>query len=154
MARKPAPAAAAAAAAPAFKAPEPVAQLWARIPWPHRGLWPNTLYKNGVALGRLRAAQRSDAKYAALHGLNGREFMPWFVGVTVLLTYTAYPPANRRYDVANMLAALKGAHDGLQDAIGIDDFYFRHGAVEFKPAVQQPCILILARAMYAGRAPM
>lgn len=145
---------AAAAAASTFVPPAPVTQIWVRIPWPHRGLWPNTQYKNEVALGKLRREQRSDAKFAALHGLNGREFLPWFQGVTVLLTYQAYPPANRRYDASNLVAALKGAYDGLQDAIGIDDYWFRHGEITFNRAVQQPCVLILARAMYAGSAPI
>jgi crossover junction endodeoxyribonuclease RusA len=51
----------------------------------------------------------------------------------VLLTVMCYPMGNYGYDRDNMSGRLKSAYDGIADAIGINDKYFRH-IIDMAPA--------------------
>lgn len=43
----------------------------------------------------------------------------------ISLQITFHPPDNRRRDKSNVEAAFKAGQDGIADAIGVDDFYFK-----------------------------
>ena len=93
------------------------------LPWPVSPLWPNR-GKGGhwAAINGPRQAQRrlawALAKEAGWRPYSGPV-------VDVRMTWIACPPTKvSRFDRSNLLAACKGAEDGLADAIGVDDSLF------------------------------
>lgn len=93
------------------------------LPWIDSRLMPNN--KNGKAWQsthsvKLRAIQ--DGIYGAKTAL-GRNKLS--IAKTYPLRITFFAPDGRHRDLDNMLAALKGACDGVAKGLGVDDKCFR-----------------------------
>jgi len=91
------------------------------LPWPDKALWQNrrthwTIVRNATKSLRQRA--HFEAQWAGSRHLTitGQPHLAW----------TIHPPDKRRRDLPNVIAALKPAIDGIQDALGIDDQHFLH----------------------------
>jgi len=91
------------------------------LPWPDRALWQNsrahwTVRRSATKSHRQRAC--FEVQWAGRCGLiiTGQPQLAW----------TIHPPDRRRRDLPNVIAALKPAIDGIQDALGIDDQHFLH----------------------------
>lgn len=91
------------------------------MPWPNAALSPNGR-RHFQYVAKLKKAARlqafSLAREAGAHRLpfpKDERLMVWIVG---------YAPDRRRRDADNLLASMKGALDGLADALGIDDRRF------------------------------
>ncbi len=89
------------------------------LPWPVTACWPNRR-AHYMALHRARKGQRERAFWEAR--ARGWRRHPNAVSVEITLTFC--PPSRRSYDADNALAAMKGALDGLSDALGVDDQHF------------------------------
>lgn len=118
--------------------PSPKAQqrtVTLELPWPSRPLWPNARvnkYEKAAATWEYRV----EGKFAALRGMGRERFR---LRPPVNATVTFLMPDRRKRDLDNMLGALKGAWDGMQDA----------GLLEDDSAEKLPHIDI--RAEYAGK---
>ena len=87
------------------------------LPWPDPALSPNSRisrYDKAEAMRAVRLEARALARNAGAHLVG---FPEGRIGMTV----TFYFPDDRRRDIDNCLASLKGALDGIADALGIDD---------------------------------
>lgn len=84
------------------------------LPWPPRGLWPNT--RNHWAM---TARAKRSYKVTAWTLTKQAGAVP---GINVAMLFC--PPDKRRRDLDNMIAAMKAGIDGISDAIGIDDSRF------------------------------
>lgn len=124
-----------------------VRRIVVRLPWPHRGLWPNTEYRNRIAKSKARAKQRGDAKYAALEALNGHRFARIFRGGRIGVSIMAYPPNPRRYDSDNLVASLKGAQDGIAEALDVNDTLFTAPVVTWGSATANGRIDVMLVAL-------
>ena len=93
------------------------------LPWPVGPLWPNrSKGRHFATIAGPRQAQRELAHWLAIEAGWKRYSGPVS---DVRVTWIACPPRNvSRFDRSNLLAACKGAEDGLSDAIGIDDSLF------------------------------
>lgn len=86
------------------------------MPWPSADLSPNKrLHWSRVS--KAKKAARAEAAFLA-----GK--CPEFDG-KLHLHITFHPPANRHYDIDNLLARMKAALDGVADAWGVNDKCFR-----------------------------
>lgn len=87
------------------------------IPWPHIDLTPHA---KGGWRKKTRATkrQRTDTFWLAKEAKVPR--IP-----DAILTFAYHPPNLARRDVQNMHGRLKGAIDGIADAMGCDDHLFR-----------------------------
>lgn len=91
------------------------------MPWPNPALSPNSR-QHFQYVAKLKKAARLQAfalaREAGAHKLQfprGERLMVWIVG---------YAQDRRRRDADNLLSSMKGALDGLADALGIDDRRF------------------------------
>jgi len=86
------------------------------LEWPRTECWPNrSKGKHWTVLGKARKKQRQDAE---LHARSVGLKLPEGPVVAVL---SVHPPTRRRYDLDNLLAAMKAAIDGLVTAADRDD---------------------------------
>lgn len=100
------------------------------LPWPDRGLSPNSRMHWAKKM-RLARAYRHTCKVRTLNAIRAGK---WDVarlraavdaGLPVSVTLEFYPPDRRRRDDDNVVAAIKPGRDGLADALKIDDCHFR-----------------------------
>lgn len=86
------------------------------LPWPETACWPNRI--KGAHWSRIGAARRRQRltarRWAAFEGLA-------IPAGPVLALVVFHPPTRRRWDLDGAHAALKGAIDGLFEAVGRDD---------------------------------
>jgi crossover junction endodeoxyribonuclease RusA len=88
--------------------------------WPARELWPNAR-GHWAVVKRHRDQQRFDAWVTACEaGLHRCGELPDRIPVTLTFRRATRHP----YDLDNALAAMKGALDGISQAIGADDSRF------------------------------
>lgn len=88
------------------------------LPWPPSKLSPNARPLR-MEKARLTKKYRRDCYFAARAG------GAWPLDDdTVTMTVTFCPPIKRHRDIDNLVASVKGAFDGLSDAISIDDRHF------------------------------
>lgn len=107
------------------------------LPWPEPILWPN---RGGAwwALAQARKEAKRAGFFAALEV--GPELFP---GTGPLpLTVRFCPSTRRRFDTDNALAAMKGALDGVAQALQVDDSRFTPVTVHRGP-VQKPGLVIV-----------
>ncbi|RMC33744.1 hypothetical protein [Paracoccus alkanivorans] len=93
-----------------------------KLDWPSQPCWPNR-----KANWRDNRASRSIQKDAAFYTAIGKGWQkpgPHVRGVHLSLTFCA--PSQRRFDLDNALAAMKGAIDGLSACLGVDDSRFTY----------------------------
>lgn len=91
------------------------------LPWPAPMLWPNAR-KDRRAVAPHRAEQRCAAYLIACEVGLHRLTVPSGV-VTVNMCFC--PPSHRDFDSDNASAAMKGAVDGIADALRLDDKWFQ-----------------------------
>ena len=91
-----------------------------RLPWPVRAVWQNGSHGHWAPLARATKRQRRDAHLIAL-GARPPSYDP---SERLSVALVGHPTRKGRVDAANLLAALKGAMDGLADALGVDDSRF------------------------------
>ncbi len=89
------------------------------LPYPHKDLNPN---KRVHWSKKHKLAH--DLRYHCKILARGSKPVPDADG-KLNLTFTFYPPDNRRRDLDNVIAAFKAGFDGLADAWGVDDRHFR-----------------------------
>jgi crossover junction endodeoxyribonuclease RusA len=101
------------------------------LPWPAKELSPNARL-HWKALARKKKSARRTAWGAALSA-----HLPKIEdGTPIRVTTTFFPPDRRSYDEDNLKARMKAAYDGIADALGVDDRYFRHAPITIAaPAV-------------------
>lgn len=98
------------------------------LSYPPRALWPNARPHWGTKQRAVRT-YRHEAKILAM-AAGARDFAAERVSVAV----TVHPPTRNTPDADNALAALKGAIDGIADALRIDDSRFDFAA----PVIGEP----------------
>ncbi len=94
-----------------------------KLDWPDTRLMPNR--KNGKhwAATHVAIAQARDGAYrAARHAMAGKVFA---IDGRTPMRVTFVAPDRRSRDLDNLLAACKPHVDGIAQALGIDDKYFR-----------------------------
>lgn len=97
------------------------------VGWPPTTLNPNNRAHRAIK-ARARAAQKREAYWATCAVVprcfrhNGRR---------ITLTIHAHPAVRRNRDGDNLVASLKGAIDGLAEAMGIDDGVFDLAPVQW-----------------------
>lgn len=91
-----------------------------RLPWPNPALNPNARTP-WFALAEHRKTARIIGRYLAIEAGAKRHEWPERPAVTI----TFNPPDKRRRDLDNCIGCLKGAADGIADAIGRDDSRWR-----------------------------
>lgn len=89
------------------------------LPWPVTALWPNRR-SHWRTLNDARQAAHTAAYYLAMDAGANLRVKPYLIPVEIEFC----PPSRRRFDRDNALAALKGAMDGLAEAMGVDDSKF------------------------------
>ncbi len=88
------------------------------LPWPHKDLSPNAR----VHFRAKAAAIKSQREQAYWITKASNMLAPRDGGIA--LRFDFYPPDKRRRDLDNMLASVKGAIDGIADALEVDDQRF------------------------------
>lgn len=92
------------------------------LPWPPKALSPNQrLHWSKVAAAK-KAYRTECFMQARIAGITTQS-LAGAPKANVCLVF--YPPDRRARDADNMLAAMKAGIDGLADALGLDDRYFR-----------------------------
>lgn len=91
------------------------------MPWPDPPLWPNSR-KHRQVVAAFRKQQRALAYGLALE--NGMHRLNVPEGVIKVQMFFC-PPSLRSFDTDNAVAAMKGAIDGLSDAMHINDRWFQ-----------------------------
>jgi crossover junction endodeoxyribonuclease RusA len=124
------------------------------VAWPARELSPN-VRAHWSAVARARRVQRAEAHLAALvaqRALDGASWAAWRAWTGPLqLGVILAPPDARRRDQDNLLAALKGAIDGVAHALTVDDSRIQIGSVVMTDPVARPHV-ILAVGLPGGAA--
>lgn len=96
------------------------------LPWPDKRLMPNAKRRKHWSF--YRPAINSD-RAAGLFGTRaalGPDTKTLFAdGDPLPMTVRFYPPDRRRRDDDGIIAAFKHMRDGIADALGVDDHWFR-----------------------------
>ena len=91
------------------------------MPWPDTPLWPNSR-KHRQVVAAHRKQQRALAYGLALeHGMHRLNVPEGVIKVSLFFC----PPSLRSFDTDNAVSAMKGAIDGLADALHINDRWFQ-----------------------------
>jgi len=93
------------------------------LAWPEKELWPNAKAHPIVVAG-VRQIARAEAYYLTRATLAGRH-LAVAAGAPIELTLVFCPPHRRRFDLDNAQSAMKSSLDGVAQALGIDDRWFR-----------------------------
>lgn len=90
-----------------------------------------------TVIAKLRSDQKLAALYATMQALGGAAPGPWTRG-PVTISYVVYRAdlwSVRTLDDDNLIYGMKGARDGIAQALGISDHQWRTGIVRWKKAV-------------------
>ena len=103
--------------------------LTIELSWPVPELSPNKRLHH-MALHRFKKAAREEGFWATRQAIGNAKFH--HDGTSdVLLRQVAHPPANYRYDRDGIDARLKAHRDGIADALGVNDRFFRPTGIEW-----------------------
>lgn len=108
------------------------------LPWPAKPLSPN--YRSGSHWPKTRAVKAArklacgEAMAAGWHRLTLGDG-------PINLRVTFHPPDARARDRDNMIASTKAMHDGLSDALGVDDARF-HPEYRFAEPKKPGCVVV------------
>lgn len=92
------------------------------LSWPPKELNPNSTAPLRAKM-RAKKAHREEAYYATKAALGASFRLPADQEVPLIITF--YPPDRHRRDRDNCIASMKRAQDGIAQAIGVDDHFFR-----------------------------
>ncbi len=116
------------------------------LSWPVPALSPNARGSHWPATNAKKTAKKEAywATRAAMGVARGPSFtrLPHDGTSDVILTQTAYPPANYRYDRDGIDARLKAHRDGIAKALGVDDRFFRPTGIVWGDSVPNGRIVI------------
>ena len=91
------------------------------LPWPSKDLSPNSRVHWRVKADAVKKA-RLDAWHITLLAIP----KVWHIPSGQIDVHTIFhPPNKRRYDMDNLIARMKGANDGIADALKVDDYRFK-----------------------------
>lgn len=90
--------------------------------WPPKELNPNSTAPLRAKM-RAKKAHREEAYYATMAALGATYRWPAGTECTIIVGF--YPPDCRRRDRDNIIGSFKRAQDGIAQAIGLDDHFFR-----------------------------
>jgi len=94
------------------------------MPWPTKNLSPNAR-PHWATLSREKAQYRSSWRMLSFAaGAMGYGKM-WPMHERRNVHFEFYPPNRRPRDDANIMASIKSGVDGMADALGVDDRFFR-----------------------------
>jgi len=93
-------------------------------PWPTKNLSPNAR-PHWAVLARDKAQYRSAWRLLSMEAGVQQFAETWPDGERRNVHFDFYPPNKRLRDDANCMAAIKSGVDGMADALGIDDQFFR-----------------------------
>lgn len=128
--------------------------LTIELPWPEAALSPNARGSHWPRTRALKLAR--EGAFWATRSAMGRTFGPTVTKLShdgksdVLLRQIAHPPDKRERDRDGIDARLKGHRDGIADALGINDKFFRPTGIEWGEVVRGGKIIIAVE--YAGGA--
>lgn len=109
--------------------------------WPHKHLSPNSRVHWAEKAKATRTARREAyyaAKAAGIGEMAAKEF---------LVTTSFSPPGRHGYDEDNLKARCKALYDGLADALGMDDKFFRHEPVVIGEPVKGGRVVVEIEAL-------
>jgi hypothetical protein len=95
--------------------------LRVELSWPEPDLWQNSRVHPQALASAVKFA-RHEAKIETLRVLDAQPYA--WNGKPVTSAITGHKPNDRRRDLPNLQAALKGACDGIADALLVDDSNF------------------------------
>lgn len=107
------------------------------VPLPSLLLTGNTR-ASGWTVSKLRREQRAWGRFACLRALDGHPAPTWAAGMVAVRIDVNRSRAwsARNLDDDNLIAGLKGARDGIADALGTDDRLWRIVGVHWHQAPQ------------------
>jgi len=92
------------------------------LSWPPKELNPNSTAKLRAKM-RAKKAHREEAYYATKAALGAGYRVPADTELPIIIAF--YPPDHRRRDRDNCIGSMKRAQDGIAQALGLDDHFFR-----------------------------
>lgn len=93
-----------------------------RLPWPDRVLSPNAR-THWSRKARATKASRNTACLSVLHQTYADDRAK-LAGQRLRVDVTFVPRTAARRDLDNLIASMKASHDGIADALGVDDSKF------------------------------
>lgn len=90
------------------------------LPWPHRGLSPNSRV-HWAAKSKLTRSHRRTAAVLCLEAMTGAN---WAAPLLPKVSVTFHPADKRRRDLDNCISSMKAYHDGIADALYRNDANF------------------------------
>ena len=119
------------------------------MPWPHRDLSPNSRVHwhrkaNKAKKHRKAACVLTQAADGPLKGYGCS-----LAGKTgkLSLSLQFVPPANRRYDLDNLISRMKSSFDGIADGLGVDDHQFTFSKIELGQAQKGGKVIVCIETM-------
>lgn len=112
------------------------------LPFPPKPLFPNHRSRTHWARTRALKQARADGYYAtkaAKVGICAGD-------VPIFVQATFNPPGRYRYDHDGLSSALKGYLDGIADALGVDDNFFRHKPIIVSDPVKGGRVTVVLEA--------
>lgn len=94
------------------------------LPWPMKQLSPN-FSGHWAVVAKAKAQFRSACRLLSLAAGAKAYGSEWPENERRRVHFDFYPPDRRHRDDANQISAMKAGVDGMADALGIDDKYFR-----------------------------
>jgi crossover junction endodeoxyribonuclease RusA len=115
------------------------------FPWPHKTLSPNARGNWRTKEGARVAAKLDGFSAVKNSGLTVPE------KVDLQVTYTFYPPDNRRRDLDNLISQMKPTQDGIFQALETDDSRVKRVIGEWGVARAGGCVVVRIAVMaHAG----
>ncbi len=120
------------------------------LAWPDKSLSPNARVHR-FAHSKAKAKAKDEGFWstrAAMGATYGTSFtkMEHDGKSDVILNQTAYPPSARHYDRDNLDASLKAHRDGIANALGVNDRFFRPTGIVWGDSTPNGKIIIEVQA--------
>lgn len=122
------------------KHPLPGKMITITLPWPANVLNPNDR-SHWAQKSRARSRQRGEA-WTLTRSLVNKTPVTFPEG-NIPLKITLHSPDNRGRDGDNLIASLKGAMDGIAEALGVDDKRFRPVSYDFGANVKDGQVVVV-----------
>jgi hypothetical protein len=108
--------------------------LTVSLPWPHRDLSPNSRkhWRNRASKAKVHRTQAF-----ALTAFASKGHWTCDPSKRLSIGMQFIPPANRHYDLDNLIARMKSSLDGVADALSVNDRNFGYSSITLEPA-QKP----------------
>lgn len=111
------------------------------LPWPAKELSPNAREGWWTVAAKKKVARKT--AWAIALAAHPPKLDP---ETPLKVTTTFLPPDRRSYDEDNLKARMKASCDGIADALGVDDKYFRHAPISIGEPVKHGAVQIIIEA--------